>query len=102
MRREDGEHVLRVKLRGQGGRVVKTMIVRMKAPRLGATGKREVARELQDAIARVLRDGDRGDRDDRDDRGDRDDRDGRDDRDDRDARDDRDDRDDRGRRRHRR
>ena len=95
LRRDDGEYVLRVKLRDRRGKVAKTMFVRMKAPRLGPAGKREVARELHDALDRMLRGGDddRGDRDDRDDpdRSDRDDPD-RDDRDDRD-RDDRDDRD---------
>ena len=108
LRRDDGEYVLRVKLRDRRGKVAKTMFVRMKAPRLGPAGKREVARELHDALDRMLRGGDddRGDRDDRDDpdRSDRDDPD-RDDRDDRD-RDDRDrdddDDDDRGFRRRRR
>ena len=110
MRRDDGEYLLKIKLRTRDGRVAKTVLVRMKARRLGPAGKREVAREVQDAIARVLRDrADRDDRDsdrrddrdqddrrdrDRDDDGDRADRDRDDDDDDRVARRDDDDRDD--------
>jgi hypothetical protein len=67
LRRDDGEYLLRIKLRTRDGRVAKTVLVRMKAARLGPAGKREVAREVQDAIARVLRDRD-ADRDRDDDR----------------------------------
>lgn len=73
IRRDDGEYLLKIKLRARDGRVAKTVLVRMKAPKLGPAGKREVAREVQDAIERVLRDRrDRDDDRDRDDRSDRD------------------------------
>lgn len=109
LRREDGGYVLRIKLRDRTGKVAKTMVVKMRKPRLGTSGKRDVAKELADTLSAVLdrrgggsdRDRARDDRDDdeeRDDGGDdrrvRDrDRDDDDDeeRDDRRARDDEDD-----------
>ena len=116
LRRVDGEYVLKIKLRDQTGETAKTVLVRMRAPKLGREGKREVIREVSDALDRVLRarrdddrprveDDDRPtrrddeDEDDRPTRRDDDDRSRRDD-DDR-ARDDDDDDDDRAARRRR-
>jgi hypothetical protein len=98
LRRVDGEYVLKIKLRDHTGETAKTVLVRMRAPKLGPEGKREVIREVSDALDRVLRarrDDDRPRRDDNDDRSTRRD----DDDDDRSTRRDDDDDDDRSARR---
>jgi hypothetical protein len=100
LRRVDGEYVLKIKLRDHTGETAKTVLVRMRAPKLGPEGKREVIREVSDALDRVLRarrDDDRPRRDDNDDRSTRRDDDDDDDRSTR--RDDDDDDDDRSARR---